>query len=99
MHRGLHSQVGHRPSVQRPGAFPDRVSRGGATSRLKRARAVAKKIRTMTQRGRAAKPRNRSVLVVAVGASAGGLEAVRKLLATLPANTGMAFVLIQHLDP
>jgi two-component system, chemotaxis family, CheB/CheR fusion protein len=38
-------------------------------------------------------------LVVGLGASAGGLEAVRKLLAALPADTGFAFVLIQHLDP
>src|SRR5436305_13633260 len=37
--------------------------------------------------------------VVAIGASAGGLEAVRELLAHLPADTGMAFVLVQHLDP
>jgi two-component system CheB/CheR fusion protein len=38
-------------------------------------------------------------LVVAIGASAGGLEAFMKLLDMLPAKTGMAFVLIQHLDP
>ncbi|HKF40709.1 MAG TPA: chemotaxis protein CheB, partial [Candidatus Acidoferrum sp.] len=38
-------------------------------------------------------------LVVAVGASAGGLEAFTELLRTLPADTGMAFILIQHLDP
>lgn len=37
--------------------------------------------------------------VVAVGASAGGLEAFTQLLKALPVNTGMAFVLIQHLDP
>ena len=37
--------------------------------------------------------------VVAVGASAGGLEAFSALLAHLPADTGMAFVLIQHLAP
>src|SRR5258708_4488782 len=37
--------------------------------------------------------------VVGIGASAGGLEAFTKLLQNLPANTGMAFVLIQHLDP
>src|SRR5437867_4438535 len=37
--------------------------------------------------------------VVGIGASAGGLEAFSKLLRNLPANTGMAFVLIQHLDP
>lgn len=34
-----------------------------------------------------------------VGASAGGLEAFRQLLHNLPADTGMAFVLVQHLDP
>jgi two-component system, chemotaxis family, CheB/CheR fusion protein len=37
--------------------------------------------------------------VVGIGASAGGLEAFRKLLAALPADTGIAFVLIPHLDP
>ncbi|NEX17142.1 MAG: chemotaxis protein CheR [Halochromatium sp.] len=37
--------------------------------------------------------------VVGIGASAGGLKAFRQLLANLGSNTGMAFVLIQHLDP
>lgn len=37
--------------------------------------------------------------IVAIGASAGGLEAVARLLAALPAETGMAFLLVQHLDP
>jgi two-component system CheB/CheR fusion protein len=37
--------------------------------------------------------------VVGIGASAGGLEACRKFLAALPANNGMAFILVQHLDP
>ncbi|MBI2821207.1 MAG: PAS domain-containing protein [Acidobacteria bacterium] len=37
--------------------------------------------------------------VVGIGASAGGLEAFTRLLSKLPAATGMAFVLIQHLDP
>ena len=37
--------------------------------------------------------------VVGIGASAGGLEAFRQLLSHLPIDTGMAFVLIQHLDP
>ena len=37
--------------------------------------------------------------VVAIGASAGGLEAFTQLLRALPADTGLAFVLIQHLDP
>jgi two-component system CheB/CheR fusion protein len=37
--------------------------------------------------------------VVGVGASAGGLEAFTQLLGALPPDTGMALVLIQHLDP
>ena len=40
-----------------------------------------------------------ALAVVAIGASAGGLEAFTQLLHALPSNTGMAFVLIQHLDP
>ncbi len=37
--------------------------------------------------------------IVGVGASAGGLKAMASLLADVPSDTGMAFVLIQHLDP
>ncbi len=37
--------------------------------------------------------------IVAVGASSGGLEACRKLLAAIPADSGLAFVLVLHLDP
>ena len=37
--------------------------------------------------------------VVGIGASAGGLEAFTELLRGLPQKTGMAFVLVQHLDP
>jgi two-component system CheB/CheR fusion protein len=37
--------------------------------------------------------------VVAIGASAGGLDACRKLLAAMPADCGMALILVQHLDP
>jgi two-component system CheB/CheR fusion protein len=37
--------------------------------------------------------------IVGVGASAGGLEAFTELLSHLPDDTGLAFVLIQHLDP
>lgn len=37
--------------------------------------------------------------VVAVGASAGGLEAFIDLLSAIPAQTGLAFVFVQHLNP
>jgi two-component system CheB/CheR fusion protein len=39
------------------------------------------------------------VPIVAIGASAGGLEAVSRLFDALPAQTGMAFVIVQHLEP
>jgi two-component system, chemotaxis family, CheB/CheR fusion protein len=37
--------------------------------------------------------------VVAIGASAGGLEAMMEFLKYLPADTGMAFIYVQHLSP
>ncbi len=42
---------------------------------------------------------NASFPIVAVGASAGGLEAYTEFFHALPMDTGMAFVLVQHLDP
>jgi two-component system CheB/CheR fusion protein len=38
-------------------------------------------------------------LIVGIGASAGGLNAFKAFLANMPADSGMAFVLVQHLDP
>jgi len=37
--------------------------------------------------------------IVGIGASAGGLEAFEQFFTNLPPDTGMAFVLVQHLDP
>ncbi|MBI5679717.1 MAG: PAS domain-containing protein [Methanobacterium sp.] len=37
--------------------------------------------------------------VVAIGASAGGFDALKKFFTAMPPNTGMAFILVQHLDP
>src|SRR5687768_10189092 len=37
--------------------------------------------------------------VVAIGASAGGLEAINDLFDNIPTNTGFSFVVIQHLSP
>ena len=42
---------------------------------------------------------NGSFPVVAIGASAGGLEAYTDFFRALPVDSGMAFVLVQHLDP
>jgi two-component system, chemotaxis family, CheB/CheR fusion protein len=43
--------------------------------------------------------REQAFPIVGIGASAGGLEAVTLVLRHLPKDTGMAFVLVQHLDP
>jgi two-component system CheB/CheR fusion protein len=37
--------------------------------------------------------------IVGIGASAGGLESLEQLFAELPPDTGMAFVVVQHLSP
>jgi two-component system CheB/CheR fusion protein len=37
--------------------------------------------------------------VVGIGASAGGLEALELFLGNVPEKSGMAFVIVQHLDP
>ncbi len=37
--------------------------------------------------------------IVGIGASAGGLEALEQFFGNMPRETGMAFVVIQHLDP
>src|ERR1700730_19469588 len=66
------------------------------------ARPRAEKTRLRPGRGGARQPeapsRPDDFRVVGLGASAGGLEALDKLFDALPPDTGMAFVLIQHLD-
>ena len=37
--------------------------------------------------------------IVGLGASAGGLEALERFFKALPANTGFAFIVVQHLSP
>ncbi len=47
----------------------------------------------------ASERRNAPSFVVGIGASAGGLESLEKLFQNLPTDTGMAFVIVQHLSP
>ncbi|MDQ2932621.1 MAG: ATP-binding protein [Gemmatimonadota bacterium] len=39
------------------------------------------------------------ITVVGIGASAGGLEALSQLFSQIPAHTGLAYVVVQHLSP
>ena len=43
--------------------------------------------------------KNESFTIVAIGASAGGLEAITLFLQNLSPNTGMAYIFVQHLSP
>src|SRR5437879_1474731 len=63
-------------------------------SRGKGRRRKAEKAQVTLVRGQ-----EQDTTIVAIGASAGGVEALTDLMNYLPADTGMAFVLVQHLDP
>ena len=54
--------------------------------------------RTSSER-QSSSQKNSDLHIVGVGASAGGLEALESFFEALPANTGMGFVVIQHLSP
>ena len=43
--------------------------------------------------------RDSPVTVVGIGASAGGLEALSEFFRNVPADTGLAYVVVQHLSP
>src|SRR2546425_7605741 len=63
------------------------------------ARKRSPKFASVEKRAAEQQAENKFFPVVGIGASAGGLEAFRQLLKHLPVDTGMAFVLVQHLDP
>ena len=57
------------------------------------------KSRPVQQRPEPQQSKRTSFPIVGVGASAGGLEAFTQLLTALGPGTGMAYALVQHLDP
>ncbi|HEY2820155.1 MAG TPA: chemotaxis protein CheB [Candidatus Acidoferrum sp.] len=58
-----------------------------------------RKIRKKKSPVKKSRESNEGLVIVAIGASAGGMEATKELLQHLPAETGLSFVLVQHLDP
>src|SRR5215467_1666881 len=64
-----------------------------------RSPAQSKRAMAKQRQKRGSSPSQNGFLIVAIGASAGGIEAFTELIRALPSTTGMAFVLIQHLDP
>ena len=73
-----------------------------ATGRSKK-RHTAKKNKQARSAGTTLPPgsrdRGRPFPIVGIGASAGGLEAIEQFLRHLPADSGMACIVVQHLDP
>lgn len=55
--------------------------------------------RSGSEAGRSARKREGNPTIVALGASAGGLEALEVFFKNMPTDSGLAFVIIQHLDP
>jgi len=80
---------------------PNRNNRSagkGGAGRTPRKRAASPHAKTNDAQG--PEPSGNGIFpIVGVGASAGGLEAFTQLLHALPTDTGMAFVLVQHLHP
>jgi two-component system CheB/CheR fusion protein len=74
--------------------MPKKIPPGKPPQSARKTPAVEKKTVPSARPSHPAEP----VLVVGVGASAGGLEAFREFLEALPNDTGMAFVLVSHLS-
>ena len=60
---------------------------------------LQKKTARATRATRAVAPSRVSFPIIGIGTSAGGLEALEHFLGHVPKNSGMAFVIVQHLDP
>jgi two-component system CheB/CheR fusion protein len=83
------------PLKQRPNGGKGSKNSGPKKSSSKRLPGPAKESQPAEQD----RSNEKTFFIVGIGASAGGLEAFTKLLDHLPSDTGMAFVLVQHLAP
>ena len=95
-----------RSSTERASAFERAGASRRKTQRPNMAAVVRQQARptstTVPERREASEPapkKEPALLVVGIGASAGGLEAMELFLGHVPKDSGMAFVLVQHLDP
>ena len=75
------------------GRGKSRARRGVATGR-----SGPRAVRTAPEEAAPAQP-SVAFPIVGIGASAGGLEALEQFLSQVPEKSGMAFVVVQHLDP
>src|SRR5262245_21877702 len=77
--------------------MPKPRRRGGGSTKGNRRLASAPQ--TKTEGGSGTPPSSPEMTIVAIGASAGGLDAFTQLLHALPSDPGIAIVLVQHLAP
>ena len=79
----------------------NRLEQGGLWAKSSAMPPGSKTIGALDENSRELELKNQplSFPIVGIGASAGGLEAFTELLKHLPIDTGMGFVLVQHLDP
>jgi two-component system, chemotaxis family, CheB/CheR fusion protein len=67
--------------------------------KVRQLKPAAEKETTQTRIAKAVPPKKVTFRIVGIGASAGGLEAIEQFFSTMPSNSGVAFVIVQHLDP
>ncbi|MBP1927482.1 chemotaxis methyl-accepting protein methylase/nitrogen-specific signal transduction histidine kinase [Methanolinea mesophila] len=77
---------------------PETDEKKEKTATKQKTTAVSKTAR-QTKKKKAGKRNGDEFPIVGIGASAGGLEALEQFLSNTPSDTGMAFVIVQHLDP
>ena len=60
---------------------------------------TAKKAKNQAAEPTASAEKQKPNFIVGIGASAGGLDALEKFFRNMPATSGMAFIIVQHLSP
>jgi len=93
---GSGARKSKRAAGRKEGTSPEKKS---ATARKASSRKTEAQSREEPRASESPRSQGAGFPVVGIGASAGGLEAFTELLEHLPADTGMAFVFAQHLDP
>lgn len=62
-------------------------------------KSIAKRENVVSKLSEQKTPASLSFPIAGIGASAGGLEALEQFFGNVPVNSGLAYVVIQHLDP
>lgn len=91
--RGIVAMKKRRPSPARQPKSTSPAARSSSGTQLAARKTAGRTASTQSPAAESVPP------IVGIGASAGGLEAFSQLLHALPTNTGMAFVVVQHLEP